>query len=117
MRGRIRDLAGDNVREHEIPDRAVAVPPLKAGLVDDELGLGLRVVPVERLEPRDARVPVPELAARLGIVEVLPEPPRIRSVEAERLQAPQALVTLHGARTPARASRAPRRCDGACDPG
>ena len=114
MGGRIRDLAGDHLREHEIANRTVAVPALKAGLVDNELGLRLRVVPIERLEPRNARIPVPELAARFGIVEVLPEPRRVGGVETESLQTPDALLTPHGVRTPTRASRARRRSGEAC---
>jgi hypothetical protein len=117
MRGRVRDLPADDVREHEIPDRAIAVPALKAAVVDHQLGLRVRVVSVKRLEPRDARVPVSELAARLRFVEVLPEQCGVRSIETEVLQAPDAFVTLHDVRTPAPASCALSQSGEAYGPG
>jgi hypothetical protein len=86
------------------------VPALEAGVVLSEQRLGGRVVVLESLEPRDARVPVAELAVRLRLVEMLPERERLGGVEAERPEAIQPLVTLHGVRTPAPASHARRRC-------
>jgi len=113
VRRRTVDLAGHDVTEHEVAERAVAVPALKARVILDEPRFRDGVEAVERLEPRDARVPVTELAALLGIVEMLPERLGAAQREAQRLETAQSFLTLHGGRTPAPASRARRRCDAA----
>ena len=108
-RGRVLDLALDHPAEREIADGAVPVPALEACDVLEEPRLAGGVVALERLEPRDPRVPVAQLAALLGVVEMPPENLGIRGGEAERAEPGQPLVTLHAGRTPGRASRAPRR--------
>src|SRR5581483_4107051 len=95
MLGRPRQLLVDDTREHEVADRAVSVPALEAGLVHRQRRTRARVVALERLEPRDARVPVPRFAAPLGVVEVRPEREHGRLVEPERGESPQGLVAFH----------------------
>ena len=115
--GRLRELPVDDAAEHEVADGAAPVPALEAGLVRDEVRLGLRVEALERLEPGDARVAVAGLAALLRVVEMSPEDLRVAGREAERRKPGQPLVTLHGARTPRRASRARPRSGAARGPG
>jgi len=92
---RLRDLPRHRRRQHEIPDRAVPVPALIAGLVDHDNRLRRGVEAVERLEPGDPRVSVPELPALFRVVEVRPERLADRRREAERTESPKPLLTLH----------------------
>jgi len=96
MRGRPRELSAHDVPEHEVADRARAVPALEALLVLDQPRLGRRVVALELLEPWDPRMPVPLLAAPLGCVEVRPELLRVGLRKAELPQPAESLVSVHG---------------------
>src|SRR3954454_2839879 len=72
VRRRRGELRAHDPAEHEITDRAAAVPALEAVLLLEQRRLGSGVVALEPLEPRDPRVAVPLLPALLGRVEVRP---------------------------------------------
>ena len=82
--GRILELPVADRGQRQIAERATSFPALVARLGDDALGLGRRIDTVERLEPVDARETVPQLAAPLGVEEVVGKRARVRFREAER---------------------------------
>ena len=81
--GGLGELRIDDRGERQVAERAVAVPALVAGLGDQPVGARVRLQVAERLEPVDPAEPVAELAARLGVEEVLGERRRVRLGEAE----------------------------------
>src|SRR5204862_4608866 len=92
--GQLRELRVAHGLEREVAERAPAVPALVALLGDDPLRPRVRPQVGKRLEPLDSRVPVPELAAALGVVEVVEERLRVGLAEAEPAEPPQRLVRL-----------------------
>ena len=95
-RGRTLELRAHDAGEHEVADRAAAVPALEALRLLEQRRLGTRVVALEPLEPRNACMTVPLLPPALRRVEVHPQLLRIGLAEAERAQPAQALLSVHG---------------------
>ena len=81
---RVRELRIADRRKREIAEGTVAVPALVAGLGVEPLRPRVRLQVAERLEPVDPAEPVAELAARLGVEEVLAEGRRVGLGEPER---------------------------------
>ena len=102
--------------QRQVAERAVAVPALVAGLGEEPSRPRVRVEVGQRLEPLDPREAVAELAAPLGVEEVLGERRRRRprrsrarrsSPQAARLRRPEPRRTEHE-RDPGSAGRSRR---------
>src|SRR6188472_2119052 len=99
---RALELDADDAAEHEIADRAAAVPALEPVLLLQQLRLGRGVESLEPFEPGNPRVTVTLLPTALRPVEVRPQLLRVGLAEAESPQPAEALLSVHGSSRQAR---------------
>ncbi len=99
MRRRTRERRPDDLVQHEVAERAAAVPALEALFRDQPVGPRAGV-DLEPLEPVDAREAVSHLPPSLGVGEVLDEHVDGSVGKPERLEPSPSLLLRHARTEP-----------------